>query len=75
MRLSGWFITDYWLLLDYWLLKTKKEKIGDYKMNELKEFKNLFEEEIKKNIILILEELTKELKKEEEKKNDNIDNN
>lgn len=44
-------------------------------MNELKEFKNLFEEEIKKNIILILEELTKELKKEEEQKNDNIDNN
>lgn len=43
--------------------------------NELKEFKNLFEEEIKKNIILILEELTKELKKEEEQKNDNIDNN
>ena len=44
-------------------------------MNELQEFKNLFEEEIKKNIILILEELTKELKKEEDKKNDNIDNN
>ena len=44
-------------------------------MNALKEFKNLFEEEIKKNIILILEELTKELKKEEEQKNDNIDNN
>lgn len=45
-------------------------------MNELQEFKNLFEEEIKKNIILILlEELTKELKKEEAKKNDNIDNN
>lgn len=44
-------------------------------MNELKEFKNLFEEEIKKNIILILEELTKELKKEENQKNDNIDNN
>ena len=44
-------------------------------MNELQEFKNLFEEEIKKNIILILEELTKELKKEDEKKNDNINNN
>ena len=44
-------------------------------MNELQDFKNLFEEEIKKNIILILEELTKELKKEEEQKNDNIDNN
>lgn len=44
-------------------------------MNELKDFKNLFEEEIKKNIILILEEITKELKKEEEQKNDNIDNN
>ena len=44
-------------------------------MNEIQEFKNLFEEEIKKNIILILEELTKELKKEEEQKNDNIDNN
>ena len=44
-------------------------------MNELQEFKNLFEEEIKKNIILILEEITKELKKEEEQKNDNIDNN
>ena len=44
-------------------------------MNELQDFKNLFEEEIKKNIILILEELTKELKKEEDKKNDNIDNN
>ena len=43
--------------------------------NELKEFKNLFEEEIKKNIILILESLKKELKKEEAKKNDNIDNN
>ena len=43
-------------------------------MNELEEFKNLFEEEIKKNIILILEELTKELKKEEDKKNDNINN-
>ena len=41
----------------------------------MQEFKNLFEEEIKKNIILILEELTKELKKEEEQKNDNIDNN
>lgn len=44
-------------------------------MKELEEFKNIFEEEIKKNIILILEELTKELKKEEEQKNDNIDNN
>lgn len=44
-------------------------------MNELEEFKNLFEEEIKKNIILILEELTKELKKEEDQKNDNINNN
>ena len=44
-------------------------------MNELQDFKNLFEEEIKKNIILILEEITKELKKEEEQKNDNIDNN
>lgn len=44
-------------------------------MNEIKEFKNLFEEEIKKNIILILEELTKELKKEEDQKNDNINNN
>lgn len=44
-------------------------------MNELEEFKNLFEEEIKKNIILILEELTKELKKEEAQKNDNINNN
>ena len=44
-------------------------------MNELQEFKNLFEEEIKKNIILILEEITKELKKEEEQKNDSIDNN
>ena len=43
--------------------------------NELQEFKNLFEEEIKKNIILILEEITKELKKEEDQKNDNIDNN
>ena len=43
-------------------------------MNELQEFKNLFEEEIKKNIIIILEELTKELKKEEDKKNDNINN-
>lgn len=43
--------------------------------NELQEFKNLFEEEIKKNIILILESLKKELKKEEEQKNDNIDNN
>ena len=43
-------------------------------MNEIQEFKNLFEEEIKKNIILILEELTKELKKEEEQKNDNINN-
>lgn len=31
-------------------------------MNELEEFKNIFEEEIKKNIILILEELKKELK-------------
>ena len=37
-------------------------------MNELEDFKNLFEEEIKKNIILILEELTKELKKREEVK-------
>ena len=44
-------------------------------MNELQDFKNIFEEEIKKNIILILEEITKELKKEEDKKNDNIDNN
>lgn len=44
-------------------------------MNELEEFKNLFEEEIKKNIILILESLKKELKKEEEQKNDSIDNN
>ena len=44
-------------------------------MNELEDFKNLFEEEIKKNILLILEEITKELKKEEAKKNDNIDNN
>ena len=44
-------------------------------MNELQEFKNLFEEEIKKNIILILESLKKELKKEEEQKNDSIDNN
>lgn len=44
-------------------------------MKELEEFKNIFEEEIKKNIILILEELKKELKKEEAKKNDNIDNN
>ena len=44
-------------------------------MNELEDFKNIFEEEIKKNIILILEEITKELKKEEEQKNDNIDNN
>lgn len=44
-------------------------------MNELEYFKNLFEEEIKKNIILILEELTKELKKEEEQKNDNININ
>lgn len=44
-------------------------------MNELQDFKNIFEEEIKKNIILILEELTKELKKEEEQKNDSIDNN
>lgn len=44
-------------------------------MNDLQDFKNIFEEEIKKNIILILEELTKELKKEEEQKNDNIDNN
>ena len=43
-------------------------------MNELKDFKNIFEEEIKKNIILIFEEITKELKKEEEQKNDNIDN-
>lgn len=43
--------------------------------NELQEFKNLFEEEIKKNIILILEELKKELKKEEDKKNDSINNN
>ena len=43
-------------------------------MNELQEFKNLFEEEIKKNIIIILEQLTKELKKEEDKKNDNINN-
>ena len=45
-------------------------------MNELEEFKNLFEEslEIKKNIILILEILKKELEKEEEQKNDNIDN-
>ena len=37
-------------------------------MNQLQDFKNLFEEEIKKNIILILEKLKKELKKEEEKK-------
>lgn len=44
-------------------------------MNDLQDFKNIFEEEIKKNIILILEELTKELKKEENQKNDNIDNN
>ena len=44
-------------------------------MNELQEFKNLFEEEIKKNIILILEKLKEELEKEEEQKNDNIDNN
>ena len=44
-------------------------------MNEIEEFKNLFEEEIKKNIILILESLKEELKKEEAKKNDNIDNN
>ena len=43
-------------------------------MNDLQDFKNLFEEEIKKNIILILEELTKELKKEEEQKNDNLNN-
>ena len=43
--------------------------------NELQEFKNLFEEEIKKNIILIFEKITKELKKEEAQKNDNIDNN
>ena len=39
-------------------------------MNELEEFKNLFEE----SIILILEILKKELEKEEEQKNDNIDN-
>lgn len=44
-------------------------------MKELEDFKNIFEEEIKKNIILILEELKKELKKEEDQKNDNIDNN
>ena len=44
-------------------------------MNESQDFKNIFEEEIKKNIILILKEITKELKKEEDKKNDNIDNN
>ena len=43
--------------------------------NELQDFINCFEEEIKKYITLILEELKKELKKEEEQKNDNIDNN
>lgn len=40
-------------------------------MNELQDFINCF----KKEIILILEEITKELKKEEEQKNDSINDN
>ena len=43
--------------------------------NEIQDFINCFEKEIKKNIILILDEITKELKKEEEQKNDSINNN
>ena len=55
-------------------------------MNELQDFIDCLEKEIKKNIILILElteelkkeefkKLSEELKKKEDKKNDNIDNN
>ena len=43
--------------------------------NELQDFINCFEKEIKKYITLILEEITKELKKEEKQKNDSINNN
>lgn len=41
-------------------------------MNELQDFKNIFEEEIKIIFFLILEEITKELKKEEDKKNKGV---